>query len=106
MRKRMSLLFQNGALLTDLSVFENVAFPLREHTKLPEAAIRDIVLMKLEAVGLRGARDLYQEELCGGRSRSVAVGRSEDGRGGQGCALRVRSWWSLYQYKKPTKSTK
>src|SRR3546814_559536 len=68
MRKRMSLLFQNGALLTDLSVFENVAFPLREHTKLPEAAIRDIVLMKLEAVGLRGARDLYPEELSGGIS--------------------------------------
>ncbi|HEY9547084.1 MAG TPA: ATP-binding cassette domain-containing protein [Solimonas sp.] len=76
MRKRMSLLFQNGALLTDLSVFENVAFPLREHTKLPEAAIRDIVLMKLEAVGLRGARDLYPEELSGGMSRRVALARA------------------------------
>lgn len=76
MRKRMSLLFQNGALLTDLSVFENVAFPLREHTKLPEAAIRDVVLMKLEAVGLRGARDLYPEELSGGMSRRVALARA------------------------------
>jgi phospholipid/cholesterol/gamma-HCH transport system ATP-binding protein len=76
LRKRMSLLFQNGALLTDLSVFENVAFPLREHTRLPEAAIRDIVLMKLEAVGLRGARDLYPEELSGGMSRRVALARA------------------------------
>src|SRR3546814_13547607 len=61
---------------SDLSVFENVAFPLREHTKLPEAAIRDIVLMKLEAVGLRGARDLYPEELSGGMSRRVALARA------------------------------
>ncbi|WP_043114173.1 ABC transporter ATP-binding protein [Solimonas soli] len=76
LRKRMSLLFQNGALLTDLSVFENVAFPLREHTRLPEAAIRDIVLMKLEAVGLRGARDLYPEELSGGMARRVALARA------------------------------
>jgi phospholipid/cholesterol/gamma-HCH transport system ATP-binding protein len=76
LRKRMSLLFQNGALLTDLSVFENVAFPLREHTTLPEAAIRDIVLMKLEAVGLRGARDLYPEELSGGMARRVALARA------------------------------
>lgn len=76
LRKRMSLLFQNGALLTDLSVFENVAFPLRAHTTLPEAAIRDVVLMKLEAVGLRGARDLYPEELSGGMSRRVALARA------------------------------
>ncbi|MFT4047559.1 MAG: ABC transporter ATP-binding protein [Solimonas sp.] len=76
LRKRMSLLFQNGALLTDLSVFENVAFPLREHTQLPEAAIRDVVLMKLEAVGLRGARDLYPEELSGGMARRVALARA------------------------------
>jgi phospholipid/cholesterol/gamma-HCH transport system ATP-binding protein len=76
LRQRMSLLFQNGALLTDLSVFENVAFPLREHTGLPEAAIRDIVLMKLEAVGLRGARDLYPEELSGGMARRVALARA------------------------------
>ena len=76
MRKRMGLLFQNGALLTDLSVFENVAFPLREHTRLPEAMIRDLVLMKLEAVGLRGARDLYPEQLSGGMSRRVALART------------------------------
>ncbi|HEY0975749.1 MAG TPA: ABC transporter ATP-binding protein [Solimonas sp.] len=76
LRKRMSLLFQNGALLTDLTVFENVAFPLREHTKLPEAAIRDIVLMKLEAVGLRGAHDLYPEQLSGGMNRRVALARA------------------------------
>jgi phospholipid/cholesterol/gamma-HCH transport system ATP-binding protein len=76
LRKRMSLLFQNGALLTDLSVFENVAFPLREHTRLPEAAIRDIVLMKLESVGLRGARDLQPEQLSGGMSRRVALARA------------------------------
>src|SRR5699024_11500013 len=59
LRKRMGMLFQSGALLTDLSVFDNVAFPLREHTRLPARLIRDIVLMKLEAVGLRGARDLF-----------------------------------------------
>lgn len=76
LRKRMGMLFQNGALLTDLSVYENIAFPLREHTRLPESAIRDIVLMKLEAVGLRGARDLYPEELSGGMSRRVALARA------------------------------
>jgi phospholipid/cholesterol/gamma-HCH transport system ATP-binding protein len=76
LRKRMGLLFQNGALLTDLSVFGNVAFPLREHTKLPESMIRDLVLMKLEAVGLRGARDLYPEQLSGGMSRRVALARA------------------------------
>ena len=76
LRKRMGLLFQNGALLTDLSVFDNVAFPLREHTKLPESMIRDLVLMKLEAVGLRGARDLYPEQLSGGMARRVALARA------------------------------
>jgi len=76
MRKRMGMLFQNGALLTDLTVFDNVAFPLREHTELPESMIRDLVLMKLQAVGLRGARDLYPEELSGGMSRRVALARA------------------------------
>lgn len=76
LRKRMGMLFQNGALLTDLTVFENVAFPLREHTTLPESMIRDLVLMKLEAVGLRGARDLYPEELSGGMARRVALARA------------------------------
>ncbi len=76
LRKRMSLLFQTGALLTDLDVFENVAFPLREHTDLPEAMIRDLVLMKLQAVGLRGARRLMPSELSGGMARRVALARS------------------------------
>lgn len=76
LRKRMGLLFQNGALLTDLSVFDNVAFPLREHTTLPESMIRDLVLMKLEAVGLRGARDLFPEQLSGGMARRVALARA------------------------------
>ncbi len=76
MRRRMGMLFQHGALLTDLSVFENVAFPLREHTKLPEPMIRDIVLMKLEAVGLRGAAPLYPEQLSGGMARRVALARA------------------------------
>src|SRR3546814_20974794 len=72
----MSLCVQNGGLLTDLSVCENVAVRLRERTTLPEAAIRDIVLMKLEAVGLRGARDLYPEELSGGMSLRVELARA------------------------------
>ena len=76
MRKRMGMLFQTGALFTDLSVFENVAFPLREHTALSEAMIRDVVLMKLQAVGLRGARDLKPSELSGGMSRRVALARA------------------------------
>jgi phospholipid/cholesterol/gamma-HCH transport system ATP-binding protein len=76
LRKRMGMLFQNGALLTDLSVFENVAFPLREHTRLPESMIRDLVLMKLEAVGLRGARDLFPAQLSGGMSRRVGLARA------------------------------
>jgi phospholipid/cholesterol/gamma-HCH transport system ATP-binding protein len=72
----MGMLFQFGALFTDLSVFENVAFPLREHTRLPEALIRDIVLMKLNAVGLRGARDLMPSEVSGGMARRVALARA------------------------------
>lgn len=76
LRKRMGMLFQSGALLTDLDVYENVAFPLREHTKLPEQIIRDLVLMKLEAVGLRGARKLMPSQLSGGMARRVALARA------------------------------
>lgn len=76
MRKRMGMLFQNGALFTDISVFDNVAFPLREHTNLPETMVRDLVLMKLEAVGLRGAHQLMPSELSGGMSRRVALARA------------------------------
>ncbi|HET9576630.1 MAG TPA: ABC transporter ATP-binding protein [Usitatibacter sp.] len=76
MRKRMSMLFQFGALFTDLTVFENVAFPLREHTALPESMIRDLVLMKLQAVGLRGAHRLMPAELSGGMARRVALARA------------------------------
>jgi phospholipid/cholesterol/gamma-HCH transport system ATP-binding protein len=76
LRKRMGMLFQTGALLTDLSVFENVAFPLREHTRLPEALLRHVVLMKLQTVGLRGARDLMPAELSGGMARRVALART------------------------------
>src|SRR5580658_9580963 len=76
LRKRMGMLFQNGALLTDLSVFENVAFPLREHTDLPERLIRVIVLTKLQAVGLRGAAELMPSELSGGMGRRVALARA------------------------------
>ncbi|MGJ7508483.1 ABC transporter ATP-binding protein [Variovorax sp. GT1P44] len=75
-RRRMGMLFQFGALFTDMSVFDNVAFPLREHTKLPEALIRDIVLMKLDAVGLRGARELMPSEVSGGMARRVALARA------------------------------
>jgi len=75
-RRRMGMLFQFGALFTDLSVFENVAFPLREHTDLPEPMIRDLVLMKLNAVGLRGARDLLPSEISGGMARRVALARA------------------------------
>jgi phospholipid/cholesterol/gamma-HCH transport system ATP-binding protein len=75
-RRRMGMLFQFGALFTDLSVFDNVAFPLREHTGLPEALVRDIVLMKLNAVGLRGARDLMPSEVSGGMARRVALARA------------------------------
>jgi phospholipid/cholesterol/gamma-HCH transport system ATP-binding protein len=76
LRRRMGMLFQSGALFTDLSVFDNVAFPLREHTRLPEALIRHLVLMKLQAVGLRGARDLHPSELSGGMARRVALARA------------------------------
>ena len=75
-RRRMGMLFQFGALFTDLSVFDNVAFPLREHTLLPQALVRDIVLMKLNAVGLRGARDLMPSEISGGMARRVAMARA------------------------------
>ncbi len=76
LRKRMGMLFQSGALLTDSSVFENVAFPLQEHTKLSESMIRDLVLLKLEAVGLRGAVDMMPSELSGGMARRVALARA------------------------------
>lgn len=75
-RKQMGMLFQSGALLTDLNVFENVAFPLREHTQLPEQIMRDLVLLKLEAVGLRGARYLMPSQLSGGMARRVALARA------------------------------
>jgi phospholipid/cholesterol/gamma-HCH transport system ATP-binding protein len=76
LRRRMGMLFQNGALLTDFNVFENVAFPIREHTDLPERLIRQLVLTKLEAVGLRGAADLMPSELSGGMGRRVALARA------------------------------
>ncbi|HEB96832.1 MAG TPA: ATP-binding cassette domain-containing protein [Sedimenticola thiotaurini] len=76
LRMRMGMLFQSGALLTDLNVFDNVAYPLREHTGLPESMIRKLVLMKLEAVGLRGARELMPSELSGGMARRVALARA------------------------------
>jgi phospholipid/cholesterol/gamma-HCH transport system ATP-binding protein len=76
LRQRMGMLFQNGALLTDLDVFENVAFPLREHTRLPESLIRTLVLTKLHAVGLRGAAELMPAELSGGMARRVALARA------------------------------
>jgi phospholipid/cholesterol/gamma-HCH transport system ATP-binding protein len=76
MRRRMGMLFQFGALYTDLTVFDNVAFPLRENTSLPESMIRDLVLMKLNAVGLRGAQDLMPAELSGGMARRVALART------------------------------
>ena len=76
LRKRMGMLFQSGALLTDISVFDNVAFPLREHTDLPESMMRDLVLMKLQAVGLRNAKDLMPAELSGGMARRVALARA------------------------------
>ena len=75
-RRRMGMLFQNGALLTDMSVFENVAFPVREHTDLPESLIKMLVLTKLEAVGLRGAAELMPAELSGGMARRVALARA------------------------------
>lgn len=76
MRRRMGVLFQFGALFSDLNVFENVAFPLRKHTQLSEPMLRDLVLMKLDAVGLRGARDLMPSEISGGMARRVALARA------------------------------
>jgi phospholipid/cholesterol/gamma-HCH transport system ATP-binding protein len=76
LRRKMGMLFQFGALFTDISSFDNVAFPLREHTGLPESIIRDLVLMKLNAVGLRGAADLMPAELSGGMARRVALART------------------------------
>ena len=76
LRRRFSVLFQSGALFSDLSVFENVAFPLREHTKLPEHMIRDLVLLRLESVGLRGIAQQMPAQLSGGMARRVAMARS------------------------------
>ncbi|MDQ1310608.1 MAG: phospholipid/cholesterol/gamma-HCH transport system ATP-binding protein [Pseudomonadota bacterium] len=76
LRRRMGMLFQNGALLTDLDVFENVAFPLREHARLPERIVRNLVLTKLHAVGLRGAAHLQPQQLSGGMGRRVALARA------------------------------
>ncbi len=76
LRRRVGMLFQFGALFTDMSVFENVAFPIREHTDLPEPLVRDLVLMKLHAVGLRGAAQLKPSELSGGMARRVALARA------------------------------
>lgn len=75
-RKKMSMLFQSGALFTDINVFDNVAFPLREHTKLPDILIKDLVLMKLEAVGLRAAALKFPQELSGGMARRAALARA------------------------------
>ena len=75
-RKRMGMLFQSGALFTDISTFDNVAFPIREHSNLPEALVRQVVLMKLEAVGLRGAAELMPAELSGGMARRAALARA------------------------------
>jgi phospholipid/cholesterol/gamma-HCH transport system ATP-binding protein len=76
LRRKMGMLFQFGALFTDMSVFDNVAFQMREHTDLPESMIRDLVLMKLDAVGLRGAQDMMPSELSGGMARRVALARA------------------------------
>ena len=76
LRKRIGMLFQSGALLTDMSVFDKVALPLREHTQLPEALIRTLVLMKLQAVGLRGAKEMMPNELSGGMGRRIALARA------------------------------
>jgi phospholipid/cholesterol/gamma-HCH transport system ATP-binding protein len=76
LRRRIGMLFQFGALFTDMSAFDNVAFPMREHTELPASLVRDLVLLKLQAVGLRGAADLMPSELSGGMARRVALARS------------------------------
>ena len=78
LRRKMGMLFQFGALFTDLSVYENVAFPIREHTDLPESMIRDFVMLKLNAVGLRGAHNLMPTELSGGMARRVALARTSE----------------------------
>src|SRR6266568_2232517 len=78
LRRKMGMMFQAGGLFTDMSVFENIAFPMREHTKLPESVIRRIVLMKLHAVGLRGTHALVPSELSGGMARRVALARAID----------------------------
>ncbi len=75
-RQKMGMLFQSGAMFSEMSVYDNVAFPIREHTRLPEEIIRLMVLMKLEAVGLRGARDLMPAELSGGMARRAALARA------------------------------
>ncbi len=75
-RKRMSMLFQSGALFTDMNVFDNVAYPLREHTNLPAPLLKSVVMMKLEAVGLRGAAKLMPSELSGGMARRAALARA------------------------------
>lgn len=76
LRKRIGMLFQGSALLTDFTAFENVAFPVREHTELPESLVRSLVLLKLQLVGLRGARDLYPAQMSGGMVRRVALARA------------------------------
>ena len=76
LRRQIGMMFQKGGLFSDLTVFENIAFPMREHTQLPEAVISDLVKMKLNAVGLRGARNLYPTELSGGMARRVALARA------------------------------
>jgi len=76
LRRRMGVLFQSGALFTDLTCYDNVAFPLREHTELPDTVIHHVVLMKLEAVGLRGAANLYPSELSGGMARRISLARA------------------------------
>jgi phospholipid/cholesterol/gamma-HCH transport system ATP-binding protein len=76
MRRRMGMMFQRGGLFSDLSVFDNIAFPIREHTRLPDDTLRDLVVMKLHAVGLRGARRLMPGELSGGMSRRIALARA------------------------------
>ena len=76
LRRKMGMMFQAGGLFSDITVFDNIAYPMREHTDLPESMIRDLVLMKLDAVGLRGARDLFPSELSGGMARRVALARA------------------------------
>jgi phospholipid/cholesterol/gamma-HCH transport system ATP-binding protein len=97
-RRRMGMLFQFGALFTDMSVFDNVAFPLREHTDLPEELIRDIVLMKLHAVGLRGARDLMPSQISGGMARRVALARAIALDPNSSCTTSLSRAWTLFRW--------